>query len=81
VRAGQDIALRDIVRVVFDDGERAIGKVVALYEADPKPLRATVETPRGDWSGLAAQVVVVRTDETNRMWRDGWTSEWTVGGY
>lgn len=71
MRPGQDIALRDIVRVVFDDGERAVGRVVAMFESQQRPPRVTVETPRGDWVGLAAQAVVIRTDETNRLWRDG----------
>jgi hypothetical protein len=69
--AGLDIALRDIVRVTFADGGRSVGRVIALLEVPNQPTRASVDTPRGEWRGLAREVVVVRRDETNRLWRDG----------
>ena len=70
-KLGQDLALRDIVRVAFPDGSRAVGRVIALFEAPGRPPRATVDTPRGEWSGLAREAVMLRHDETNRRWRDG----------
>lgn len=71
VEAGLDIALRDIVRVPLPDGTHAIGRVIALFESPGKLVRVTVDTPGGDWSGLARDVAVVRMDETNKRWRDG----------
>lgn len=71
IEAGVDIALRDIVRVEYPDGSRAIGRVVAMYEAWGEPVRVVVEIPGGEWRGLARDVIRVRMDETNRLWRDG----------
>lgn len=71
VEAGLDIALRDIVRVPLPDGTHALGRVIALFEAPGKLVQVTVETPGGDWGGLARDVTVVRLDETNKLWRDG----------
>ena len=68
---GQDVALRDIVRVTFPDGGRAVGRVISLFEAPRKLARVVADTPRGGWHGLAREVVMVRHDETNRLWRDG----------
>ena len=68
---GIDIALRDIVRVEFADGGSAVGRVIAMGQFPGRPATVTVETPRGDWSGPAREARVLRTDERNRLWRDG----------
>jgi hypothetical protein len=70
-RIGQDIALRDIARVVMPDGSRAVGRVIALSEVSGQAPRAVVDTPAGVWRGPARDVAVIRWDEVNRSWRDG----------
>lgn len=69
-----ELSLRDIVRVPG----RGIGRTVAIMEAGSINPMTTVELVDGQlWTGPAWVVEVVRSDNTNLLYRDGGHSRHT----